>query len=164
MKKLLVSLLVLFIITGCSKNEDNKPKESNNEIIEVKVDNNKIQLKSTGSFNGITFKYPIEATTMNVGTYYLMDYLDNGNFIFRIAMYYFENKSLDKTMENTTANYKGTKSINNKVWHIYEGKTEDNKNMLNYAYEHNTGTYTITFIFDKSLDDFINVFMNNVRF
>lgn len=164
MKKVLLCLLVLFMITGCSSNGD-KPNEEvkKNNAIQAKVGDLAIELKSSETFKGISFKYPTSAQTMNVGTYYLMDYLDDGNFVFRIAMYYFENKALDKAMENASAVNEGTKTINGNVWHIYSGKTDDGKNMLNYALEVNKSTYTITFIFDDNLDNFIEVFMNNVK-
>lgn len=165
MKRILL-ILLLFTITGCGQVSNNKTAVEGNRQKEVvaQIDHLEVKLNSNGAFKRLTFKYPHDATTMNVGTYYMMDYLDNGNFVFRIAMYCFENRTLDETMKDTTSTFKGTKTINDRIWHIYEGKTNDNKNLLNYAYQYNNDTYTITFIFDNNLDEFINVFMNNVRF
>ena len=168
-KRVILCFVILLFIAGCTKGNVSV-SESVSEIkedtskIEAKVDDLVIDLNYTGSFNGIKYKYPSEAMTSNVGTYSIIDYMNNGEFIFRIAMYRFENKSLDQTMSSSSIESKVIKNINNRSWSVYNDVQEDGKKMINYAYEYNGSTYTITFIYDKDINNFIDVFMNNVEF
>ncbi len=172
-RKILFSLLViiaLFTITGCGNNEmnnnTNNQKETENkksDKLEVKVNDLNIEFDDTGSFKGISYKYPTKAITSNVGTYSIIDYMNKDEFIFRIAFYFFENKTLDQVMSNNSIPSIGTKTINNKTWNVYEG-IENDRNVTNYVYEQNDGTYTITFVYDKDIHELINLFMNNVTF
>ena len=169
MKKILSLLIIalVLIVTGCGdtgNNNTSNGKANESTDVEVKVDDLIVKLNFTGSFNALTFKYPSEAQTMNVGTYYMMDYLNNGDFIVRVAMYRFENKPLEKAMEGSSATYRGTETINGIQWHVYDGKTQNGEKMVNYAYRYNSDTYTITFIFNKDLNNFMEVFMKELKF
>lgn len=167
-KKIYLTLLLfisIFLIVGCNKSSNkNNNENTKNDTLEVKVDDVTVELDLTGSFNDLSFKYPAKATTMNVGTYYLMDYMNNDDLVVRVAIYRFENKTLDETMNGASAAPKGTKSYNERYWHIYEGTTDDGKNSYNYAYQYNNDTYTITFISGKNINDFIETFMNTITF
>ena len=177
-KKILAILIILILtiglltLTGCadSKYDDSSntnkasSEEKKKESLEANVDDLTISLNYSGSFNGISYKYPSKATTSNIGTYSIMDYMNGSEFIFRVAMYYFENKTLNQAMEGSSTTSKGTKIINGKEWNVYEGKSQDGKNLINYAYQHNSDTYTIIFIYDKDISNFIDVFMNTVNF
>lgn len=162
-RKILISLILsILLITGCGNStNDNKNEGQVQDKLEAKVENLTISLDSTGSFNDISYKYPSKATTGNVGLYNIMDYMNDKELVFRVVMYYFENKSLDDAMTITSNK---TKTINGIEWHIYDDKTEDGKDLTTYAYYNNKGTYSIGFIHDKDINNFIDVFMNTVKF
>lgn len=167
-----ILISVLLCLTGCgnSKTSDtvienkNSVEEKKKETLEVNVEDLTISLNSSSSLNNMLYKFPTKATTSSLGTYTIMDYMNGSEFIFRVAMCYFTNKSINQAMEGSSAISKGTKTINGKDWNLYEGKTQDGKKLINYAYLYNKDTYTITFIFDKDISDFIDLFMNNVEF
>lgn len=159
-------IIMLISITGCGNTPSNNKNNgnANKTDIETKVEELDIKLNTTGSFNGIKFKYPSNIMYSHLGTYCIMDYMNGSEFIFRIGMYFFENKNLDKVMETSKVTFSSLTNINGKTWHVYSGTNDDGKKMTNYAYQHNDDTYTITFIYDKDISNFMNAFMNTVEF
>ena len=63
-----------------------------------------------------------------------------------------------------TITYKEDAKFNNKSWNVYEGKQNDGKNMINYVIKYNNDVYSITFISDKDIKNFVNLFMENVNY
>ena len=168
-KKTILSLLVVvtvFTLIGCGKSGNSENKEESNDKIStsVKVEDLKVELDMKGSFNGITYKYPSSALTSNVGTYSIMDYMDGQDFVFRVAMYYFNGKTIGQVMQNTTLSSVDAIQFNSETWNVYEGVQTDGKKIINYVTEHNGDAYTITFISDKTIDELATVFMKNVNF
>lgn len=171
-KKFLLGLLVivtLFTITGCGTNEVNEPKQngSKNDVSsmeKLKVGNVEVELNMSGSFNDITYKYPQSALTSNVGTYSIIDYMDNNIFVFRIAMSLYDGKTIDEVMKGSSLSNVEALKFNDNTWNIFKGKQEDGKNILNFVTRENNDSYSIAFISDEDISDFANEFMKNVRF
>lgn len=164
---LCILVMVMFITIGCSKKNDNDKtnNETNqNSILEVNIDGLTIKLDSKKEFYDMTFNYPLKAQAMTLGTYFMADYMNGSEFIFRLGTYYFENKTIEQAMSGSTVSDKGTTIINGREWHVYDDVTQDGKKMINYAYQPNNNTYTITFIYDKNIDNLISLFMNKVDF
>ena len=165
-KYLIIALLIsVFTLAGCgskeSKNEEQSTDKGNSEI---KVDGINIEFDLSGSFNGMSYKYPSKALSSNVGTYSIMDYMDGQDFIFRVAMYYFSGKTIGQVMENSSLSRVDALPFNNATWNVYEGVQDDGKKVINYVTENNGDAYTITFISDKNIKELANEFMKNVSF
>ena len=166
-KKLFLVLVILIMLTGCRKKEENvqpNPDDVMSDVLNVKVEKYNISLDTTGSFNAMTFKYPGKSTYSNLGTYCIMDYMDGSDLVVRIAITYFENKILDNAMQSNSVKLKDVKKINGKEWNVYEGKSQDNKDMIVYAHQRENDSYTITFMSDKDINSFKDSFMNTVFF
>lgn len=159
-------VIILFSIVGCGSTPSTNGGNTNKNKSDIKttVEDLDIILDMNGSFNGMKYKYPANIMASNLGTYVIMDYMNGPEFIFRIGMYFFENKNLDKVMETSKLTDSYLTNINGKTWHVYNGIGDDDKKVTNYAYQYNDDTYTITFIYDKDISSFMNVFMNTVQF
>lgn len=174
-KKILLVLLLIvgiFTITGCGSNETennnrnntNSNSQKTNDKLEAKVNDLVIELNYTGTLSNMFYKYPSKAVDSSVGTYSIMDYMNNGEFVFRILVAKFDNTAIDTAMNSSITKKTGTKNINNIEWNIYEGIQEDGKKTIAYACSNDSDVYSVTFVFDDNVDDLINLFMNNVKF
>ena len=170
-KKILLGilvLLVLFAVTGCGNKTEEITDDSGktNEKVEtsnLKVGNVSVDLSSSGSFHAISYKYPKDATTGNVGTFAIMDLMNGENLVVRIAMYYFENKSMGEVNAGEGLSRVDAIEYNNNTWNVYEGK-KDGKNVMNYVTQEGDDSYTITFLSDEDISKFSNEFMKTVVF
>ena len=162
--KIIMLVLIFSMFIGCEKKEDNKELDNKKNVIEIEVDGITIKLDYKREFKDMSFIIPSSSQTMTVGTYFFCDYMNGEDFIFRIATYYFENKTVEETMEGSSESSLGTKTINGREWHIYKDVSQNGENILNYVYQNNNDTYTITFIYVKDLNDFIDTFMKLVDF
>ena len=167
MKKVLICFLIMFFTIGCGinieNNNSNNSNNSNKSNNTINVSGYNINLKYTSSLHNMQFKYPEDAITNHLGTYFVMDYMNQDEFIFRVAIAYFTGKTIDKVMEGSQVQYIENKMINNRVWSIYEGLNNNHK-LINYATDYNGDIYTITFESGKDINNFIDAFMNNVSF
>ena len=173
-KKIILSILVLMLVllTGCNSdvkkedktNNSNTKQEEKSSVPEAKVDDLVIKFNMSSSFQKMKYRFPEKAMTSSLGTYTIMDYMNGSEFIFRIGMYFFDNKSVEQTMTDASIESVGTKTINGITWNAYEGDTKDGKKTKNFAYYYDGGTYTVTFIYDKNISDVITTFMNNISF
>ena len=165
----MVSLLIVgvFTITGCGNKENNNTNSTNQttkDTLEVKVNDLTIELNYTGTLADISYKYPSKAVNSTIGTYSIMDYMNNGEFVFRILVAKFDNTSVADAMKSKNIKNVGNKNLNDITWNIYEGIQDDGKKTIVYACQHDRDVYSITFVFDNNIDDLINLFMNNVKF
>ena len=172
MKKILIILLTLvgiFTLTGCEKNNQTNTTNNTNtnekqNQSNIKIGNIDVELNRSSSFKKISFKYPDKGAYSNLGTYVIMDLMNNDDLLVRVAMSFYENKSIDKVYSDSKLTKTGDKKYNNYTYNIYEGKQDDGKNIINYTITYNNDTYIISFISDKNIQDFIELFMNNVIF
>ena len=155
MKKVLSTLLVLlsvFILVGCG----NK--------IEVSVGDTNVKLDKTDKLKSISFIYPSNTSIMKDKNYYIIDYRKNNSFVFREAINYYENQSIEEVIKEKNLLDTGKKEINNIEWYLYAGSTQNGESCYYYAYEYNKDTYLITFISNKNMDSFIKEVMNKIEF
>ena len=169
-KILLVFLIVigLFTLVGCGNNNKNENNSNENKTEEkendLKIGEVAVEIDMSASFNEMTFKYPQKATYSNIGTYAIMDLMDQSDLLVRVAISSYNGKTIDEAMEGTSLTKGKSSIINNSTWIIYEGKQNDGKNILNYVTQTNGNVYSIAFISDKDINDFVNAFMSNVNF
>ena len=169
-KRVLIVLLIifgLFIITGCNKNiEDNNLDKPTKEetISNLKIGNVPVELDMSGSFNKISYKFPSKASSSNVGTYAIIDLMDSSDLLVRVAMSIYTGKTIGDVMKGSNLSSVDAIEFNNNIWNLYEGIQEDGKKILNYVTQESGDSYSITFISDKNINDFVNEFMNNVVF
>ena len=167
MKKKLLGIFVilgLLIVTGCGS-KTNSTTGSNEKTIDnnLKIGNVSVDLNRSGSFHDISYKYPENAMASNVGTFAIMDLMNGDNLVVRIAMYFFENKSIGEVNPGSGLSSVDAIEYNNNTWNIYKG-VKDGKKVLNYATQEGSDSYTITFISDEDTTEFSNEFMKNVIF
>lgn len=165
-RKILLGLLVLvglFMITGCGTN----PKTEINGIEEqkkqsnLKIGNVSIDLNRSASFHDISYKYPENATSGNMGTFAIMDLMDGEKLAVRIAMYFYENKEMGAINAGAGLSSVDVIRYNNNTWNVYKG-VKDGKQVMNYATQEGDNSYTITFLSDYDIEEFSDVFMKTV--
>ena len=174
MKKILLSLVVivaLFGITGCGKNDgtssnDNNSKTTNDKIT---VDGVDYSLNDEIQFHDLLFKYPkdsnfkdFETGDNDKGTRGFRFYKDNEALI-GVVISYYKNKDLNYVYSERNVKDKDkTVTFNNISWY------DDTANTFFYYRQNGNDLYAITIIIleDANInkDEFVNTFMNNVRF
>ena len=173
MKKILVfilSIVMLFTITGCGNNNSSSPENNSNgttkneDVFKLKIDNIDVELNSSSSFNNLSYKYPSKGIYSSFGTYVIIDLMNSSDLLVRVAMSYYQGKTIGDVIKGSDLSSVDAKTFNNNTWNIYKGKQNDGKNILNYITVDNGDAYSIAFISDKDINDFINSFMNNVKF
>lgn len=169
-KKILICLLAiiaLFTLTGCKNNKKTETKKDKElpimENVEAKVGRYTITLDKTASFNGISFKYPSNAVSSNVGTYSIIDYMDGNNLVVRVATYFFDMKKPYEVMADSSLTETSTMSVNDKEWTVYEG-VQDDKQVTTLVLYYNNSTYTITFLSDYNITEFMNTFIASIEY
>ena len=166
MKKILSLLIVvcLFIVVGCSstKEELNKNEEQE-EKYTLKIGNVSVDLNRSGSFHDISYKYPENALTSNVGTFAILDLMNGSDFVVRIAMYFYENETIGEVKAGEGLASVDSIRYNNNTWNVYKG-VKDGKKVMNYATQEGDDSYTITFISNDEIEEFSNEFMKTVIF
>lgn len=169
-KKIILFLFLLstlFVITGCGGSESGENTNGNNsskgnEI--VKVGKYDVKINKLGSFVEMKYKYPDSALASNAGTYNTIDYMDKKDFVFRIGMYFFEGKTVEETMKETTLTSLEKITYGEYTWNVYQGKQDDEKNVLSYITQVGSNSYTISFISDYDMKNFADTFMKSVKF
>ena len=165
-KKLLLIMVIvcLFAVTACtnSKNETNEKEEKQEKSI-LKIGNVAVDLNRSGSFRGISYKYPENAMASTVGTFAIMDLMNGEDLVVRIAMYFFENKTIVEVNAGSGLSSVDAIEYNNNTWNVYEG-TKDGKKVMNYATQEGDDSYTITFLSDYDISEFSDAFMKTVVF
>lgn len=170
-KKTLFVLLVIvgvFIISGCGSNNntiiDNTNETTKEDSKKLSIDNIEVKLDGKASFNKITYTYPKDASSSNLGTYAIMDLMNQGDLLVRVAMSYFPNKTMGEVLQGTSLTSVDALTFNSNIWNIYKGTQPDGKTTMNYVTVYEGDVYSIAFISDKNINDFINAFMGNVNF
>lgn len=167
--KLLSGLLLvvaLFMITGC----DNKPNNTNGntntekkDTSSLKIGTVSVDLNRSGSFHDTSYKYPENAMASNVGTFAIMDLMNGEDLVVRIALYFFENKTIGEVNPGSGLSSVDAIEYNNNTWNVYEG-IKDGKKLINYATQEGDDSYTITFISNDDAFEFSDAFMKTVEF
>lgn len=188
MKKKYIFLLIiisLFTMIGCGESSNNSNNDNNTNNIndnndknnvekEVTINNIKYKFIDNGKFHDLSFKYEKYAEN-----FALNDNDDNhkvlvfyqgktNNDLFRITLSYYKDKEikeiLDRYKLDTNAK---TKNYNNINWYNYREETE-NYIIQYYFYQNKNDSYIAAFSVEKklkiSIDEYINEFMNNVKF
>ena len=170
-RKIGLSLLVivcLFMTTGCllryAKTESESMPSTIGRGVEVKVENTTVELNSKKLFHALSFQYPAAAQAMTVGDYFVADYMDGNDLVFRLGVYYFEGKTKEQAMADSSIPQVGTKTVNGVEWDYYSGKNANGEQTENYVYQFNNDTYTITFIHTKDTSELEEVFLQNSYF
>lgn len=170
-KKILLVMLVLvclLTITGCNNKTINTNNNSNSagekeEKSSLKIGNVAVDLNRSGSFHDISYKYPENALASNVGTFAIYDLMNGEDLVVRIAMYFFENKTIGEVNPGSGLSSVDEIKYSNNTWNVYEG-TKDGKKIMNYATQEGDDTYTITFISNDDASEFSDTFMKTVQF
>lgn len=173
MKRVLVCLLAIiaiFGLTGCKDNKKVKKEEKKGTATVLKnatakIGEYDITFDKEAGFHEMKYKYPSTATYGNIDAYTIIDQLDGGNLIYRIAMYYFEEMPEYEVMRDTTLTKVGEVDSNEKKenWTIYKGK-EDDKDVTTLTNYYNGSTYIITFISDYDINYFMDAFLSTIIF
>ena len=172
MKKVIcivIFILVVTILAGCGKNNGNNEGAKVAEPVEVTVNDLPVKLDTIGTFNDVSFYYPegskwTAKDQYNID-YYTAEYHEGHSILFRVALEYSENKTIDEVMGSKNASNDASKTINGIEWQIYNGENLYGDKTIYYAYRHNNDTYTILFMFGGQQDkNFVDVFMNTVTF
>ena len=168
-KKLLLVLLVLvvmFTITGCGQKTNDSKGNSGNEEVEtssLKIGNVSADLKRSGSFHDISYKYPDNTTSGNMGVFAIMDLMDGEKLAVRIALYFYENETLGEVQAGSGLSSVDAIRYNNNTWNVYKG-IKDGNQVMNYATQEGDDSYTITFISNDEIEEITNDFMKEVIF
>ena len=155
------------MLVGCSnKNENNNSnkKEEEKKKDTVKVGEYEVELGTAAIFNGMEFRYVKDATTSSLGTYTIMDLMENSDLVVRVAVTYYSGKKLEDVVKGASLTKIGSEIYNSSIWDVYNGVQNDGKKINVYFTEKDHDTYSVTFISDFSLDNFTALFMNNVSF
>lgn len=171
-KKLLISLFIffgLFMLVGCSNKKENNNNNSNQNKEEkkytVKVGDFDVELGTISTFNGMEFRYVKDATTATLGTYTIMDLMnDESDLAVRVAVTYYSGKKLADVINEANLTKIASEMYNSSTWDVYKGEQTDGKKLKVYFTEKENDIYSITFVSNYNLDDFITLFMNNVSF
>ena len=168
--KVLLGLLIIFssFVIGCeSKNIENN--NSNNSTKEeqksnIKIGNIPVELDMGGLLSNMSYKIPSKASSSNLGTYAIADLMDGSDLLVRVALSTYAGKAIGDVMNGSKLSSAGVSEFNGYTWNVYSGKQEDGKNILNYVTQVSDDSYSIAFISDKDINNFINEFMKNVKF
>lgn len=166
-KKVLLVLLVIvgvFTITGCSNKEKEINNNEENNITEstegkLIINGYDLTLTENSSFSKISFKYPNGGEISNPLTSLVINYPKKASdeSLFRIVMGDMYGTNIENSMDGFTK--VGTKTINGIEWTIYNDQNGRNNYGVNIDYSN----IVIAFIYeDSSLSKFEEEFMNNV--
>jgi hypothetical protein len=89
------------------------------------------------------------------------------SFLFQLTVDYVANTTYDKALTGKTiVGENGTKTINGKEYHLYEGKSMTGEKIFYYVYQYDNDSYYMSFIFNKGKEseEFIEKFMNTVSY
>lgn len=172
MKKIIIfsllSVLLLFILTGCGNNEGALNREvSINNSNEFTVENTSFVFNVDSSFHDFIYKNAegLEPDESKYACYltYENKEIYNGRFVFRIVMDFQENKTLNdvtdlpKDLKN--------KNINNISWKTYTSNN-DKASTIVFVTEKNNNLYVVNVMKYKDanvdINSLSNVFMNGL--
>lgn len=170
MKKGLIVLCVLFMLSGCGFITNvNKSDIKNPEQVEVPSEGKKLSFEGhdltlidEGSFNSLLYKYPTAAYTTSIGTMSTVYYEDKEKqeYLFRIGITKFNGKRPEDVKMGDNMESLGTETINGNEWYKYliDGKYHA------YACYHDGDSYSIIIYTDYDLSEFESEFMKNISF
>lgn len=172
-KKILIGLLVivaLFTFTGCGKKDkctgDDCNKKDKKALSEptASIGDVKYTFDADSEINVLKYKYPSTANASSLGTYSIIDSIDENNkLVFRISLYCFTNQTSYEVMQNSTLEYTGDVDVSGDKWNIYEGEL-DGKIVKTFVFTKDYDTYTISFQSDYDIEEFIDTFLGTLNF
>ena len=165
-KKLIILLLSIFIIAGCScsKKEELKEENKTNENTNiVNIDNKSIELNKEDNHYNLYYKYnEKEFKSELLEQYKYLEYTSSNKEIVTIKLMYYKNKSINNIMDGTGYELKDKKIGNTdyKYFEFYEEEILTHS----YVYNYNNDTYTINFASNTDMNSLEEIFMKNVYF
>lgn len=173
----LFALLILFSITGCSKNTKSftsSSSKNNNKYDSVKIYDKIIPLNSKETFQKMSFmanKDDLIFRTSGTNAAYVT-YEDStnpndiiveyGTTVVNVAVRYYEGKTIENVMSQ--APYQRTNKKVGKIEYQYFEYTDNGIKGYCYSYEYEGSTYTITFEAKINISSFVDTFMKNISF
>ena len=156
--KIFIILLIVIsiVMTGCTSS-----KPTAKESI-ISIGDYKVELNEESKFNKLTFRYPKDSNYGNYGTFALIELNDNNDLVVRIALSYYEGKTVNQFMKDSKLKKSGQIKYNNINWTIYEGTLENGNKIINYVSEISRDGYSVTFESNKDINNFVKEFMNSV--
>ena len=183
-KIILVSLIILmliaglFVLTGCGNNEnerivENKTSSNSNSTKgvanEFSIGDKNFKFDKETTFNDFVYKNAdgLEPDESKMAVY--LNYKNNdiydGNYVFRIAMSYKENMSLDDVADQYKGKSYENKNNNGLNWITYESNN-NNIDTIVYMTEKNNNLYVVNIAKYEECNIDINslaeIFMNGV--
>lgn len=161
-KKILLCVIILFALCGCSS-KNNINNDNNNKIM-VNVDGNEYELYSESNINKLHYKenytdFRTEAT----GKMRTMYYLKDNQYIFQVRIMYEDEHSFEDNVN--MLNYEKSKKIINGIEYTFmEYLNDTNDSVHTYMTYYDNVTYAIMFISSRDVTELENVFMNNIYF
>lgn len=90
--------------------------------------------------------------------------MNNDDLLVRIGMSFYSGKTIGEVIQGSDLSSVDALTYNDVVWNVYEGMQDDGKKIINYVTVYDGDAYSIAFISDKDIEEFINSFMENVLF
>ncbi len=156
MKKILLVLVILFALVGCKKDEV--------KVYETKVGELDIKLDSEAKLKDMSFIYSSSGNKTTDDRYFIIDHSKDNMFVFRFAVNYYDNQTIEDVMNEKNAQNGNTKKIGNIEWKYYEGDNSTSEETYYYAYLYNNGVYLISFISNEDMNNYINIVMDKIVF
>ena len=166
MKKILLSLLAVFIlfsITGCGKNKDEEVKLEDDEVI---VNETLYKLNVDESGYGISYKIATNFRKWDSGNalnyFGQIENSNDSNFVIRIFRY--KNKNIDYAIKDTTTEYdsKEEVEVNGLKYTKVHFTNFNGANTYLFYYKNDKDVYAICFTSSEEQPRLENIFLSQI--
>ena len=162
-KMIIIFLLLLVIVTGCSKENINDKNNQKEDII-VTIGEEKFKLSSERNLENMYFKENyVDFTTDTVGNMHIIQYRKQDKFIFETRILCDKDHTFEENKNKI--NHEETLKTVNGIEYTYYDYLDDQNNIVHlYMYYYNNITYAILFASSTDISNYETTFMNNVYF